>query len=1016
MRLTTITAALALMAALAFSPDAEAQQNMTRDFKPVSDTLSTLLRERTTVTSKLNIEKVLVRDGKLDIYFSPTLSDFPWRETDIKWLKKAILESAPKKYRKYEIGSITCKNGSINNLATPALGNNGKPGSYRFSKPAEAKSSKPKFITRIGGQSFKRGLSGRHISLWQSHGRYFEAATDRWEWQRATLHRTVEDMYTQSYVIPFLIPMLENAGAYVITPRERDTQRCESITDNDPAFSGARESWERTEGAYSEHGEWKDAGIGFADAKRVYTGLDNPFTMGSARSAACVKGTEATAWARWTADIPEDGPYAVYISYKTLPESSENAHYTVHHRGGDTEFTVNQKLGGGTWIYLGTFEFEKGSEGYVSLDNATVKGTYSRNSVVTADGVKIGGGMGKIARGLDSTPLDEWETSGLPCFTEGAIYWMQYAGVPSDLWHPLESDYTNDYGTRGPWTGWMAGGSGANPKAKGLGIPVDLSLAFHTDAGTTPNDSTIGVLSIYTLKADGSDKLPDGTMRMTGRHLAGLVQDQIINDIREDFDPGFSRRFLWDRSYSESRTSSVPAMLLELLSHQNFADMKYGLDPCFRFTVSRAVYKGMLKFLSDMYGQPYTVQPLPVNSFSAVWEEGDEVTLKWKATEDRKEPTALPAGYILYTRIDDGVFDEGKVVKAVQGEDGYFSTTARMEAGHIYSYKIVAFNDGGKSFPSEVLCSGKPVKGGSCDVIIVNNFDRISAPAWFDGAEYAGFDGATDGGVPYGREINYIGDVYQFRRELPWMDDDNSGFGACHSDHAGELVAGNTFDLVFAHAQSIMAAGHAFCSASRDAYVAMDSEHRVLDLLCGKQVTTKIGRGAVENRFQVFPEALQCRIRTAAGKGTDIIISGANIGTDVWDKVYPVDIDKEYSEKTKAFVSEVLGYKWLRGHGTPTGKVKRARNGMNMIQVPEFSIVQKSNPVIYCVENPDGIQPVSGNGATVLRYSGNEVPAAVSFTSENGYKVISYGFPLECVESAEARDFLFRNAFEFFGQ
>lgn len=34
-------------------------------------------------------------------------------------------------------------------------------------------------------------------------------------------------------IIPYLIPMLENAGANVFTPRERDTQKQEVIVDND---------------------------------------------------------------------------------------------------------------------------------------------------------------------------------------------------------------------------------------------------------------------------------------------------------------------------------------------------------------------------------------------------------------------------------------------------------------------------------------------------------------------------------------------------------------------------------------------------------------------------------------------------------------------------------------------------------------------------------------------------------------------------------------------------------------
>ena len=39
-----------------------------------------------------------------------------------------------------------------------------------------------------------------------------------WEWQRPRLFCTTEDLFTQSFVIPYIIPMLENAGAIVYTP------------------------------------------------------------------------------------------------------------------------------------------------------------------------------------------------------------------------------------------------------------------------------------------------------------------------------------------------------------------------------------------------------------------------------------------------------------------------------------------------------------------------------------------------------------------------------------------------------------------------------------------------------------------------------------------------------------------------------------------------------------------------------------------------------------------------------
>ena len=53
-------------------------------------------------------------------------------------------------------------------------------------------------------------------------------------------------------------------------------------------------------------------------------------------------------------------------------------------------------MGGGTWVYLGTFGFDAGKSNAckVTLSNRSAKA----GQIVTADAVKIGGGMGNIAR------------------------------------------------------------------------------------------------------------------------------------------------------------------------------------------------------------------------------------------------------------------------------------------------------------------------------------------------------------------------------------------------------------------------------------------------------------------------------------------------------------------------------------------------------------------------------------------------------------------------------------------
>ena len=81
--------------------------------------------------------------------------------------------------------------------------------------------------------SITAGLGGRHLSVWASHGKYYEAKQDSWQCQRPALFGTNEDLFTTTIVLPYLIPMLEKSGAIVLSPRERDLQPEEIIVDND---------------------------------------------------------------------------------------------------------------------------------------------------------------------------------------------------------------------------------------------------------------------------------------------------------------------------------------------------------------------------------------------------------------------------------------------------------------------------------------------------------------------------------------------------------------------------------------------------------------------------------------------------------------------------------------------------------------------------------------------------------------------------------------------------------------
>ena len=958
---------LALM--LSMLPDAAAGVPKPQQFKEVCDSLTARCNRRFNVRSLVSVDMVYLSSDALVLTFNRSLADYPWHEEDVLWFLSELNTEAADILGGYSIGACRASGCRLEELVTPRLTNNGKAPEY--ASRITPKASRP-FVRRGGARSYTKGLYGRHIVLWQSHGRYYNEKEGIWKWQRATLHTTVEDMYTQSYVLQGVIPMLENAGAYVMTPRERDTQTNEVICDNDFAFERNGEAGIRLRGFYKEQGRWSKAAVpGFADKKKAYEITDNPFRMGTVRAAACSVTPASTA--SWTPDIPERGEYAVYVSYASLPNSCPEAHYAVHHLGGTTDFLVDQRKGGGTWIYLGTFEFAPGKDGFVELENRGAAG-----EVVTADAVRFGGGMGKVARG--------GSVSGMPAFAEGSSYWMPWAGADSTL-RMWETDYTNDYATRGVWTQMMM---------EEKGIPFDCSLAFHTDAGATPNDSIVGTLAIYTYKGDDGYVFPDGSNRITSRTYADFVQTQVVEDLRAGFEPKWSRRMLWDRSYSESRTTEVPALLLELLSHQNFADMKYGMDPSFRFTVSRAVYKGILKYLSVRYGTDYVVQPLPVHAFSAELVGTDAFRLRWQPTADPLEPTASAKGYTLYTRLDDGAFDDGV---PVMDND----VVLPVEPGHLYTWKVVAWNDGGCSFPSELLSAGVPLRVTGDPVLVVNNFDRVAAPAWIDTPGYAGFVSRLDTGMPYVRDICYIGENYEFRRSKPWTSDDGPGFGGSYTDYAGTLVAGNTFDYPSLHGASLMRLGRPFCSMSAEAFCAdttLAGGYGCLDLICGAQVTTKSGSGAYPERFSIFPSGMQTALRAWSRRGKSMLVSGSRIATDVWDTVYDFTPDSLTVAVAREFVQDVLGYRWASSHGTNTGLI----DGMPFYDSP--------NPVRYSVPNQDGILPGHEGASIWLRYGSTGIPAAVKYVAL-GYKAVSVGVPIECLKRPYDRDRLMREALEF---
>lgn len=947
----------------------------------LNGSLTNIYRETMLRPGKITVDSIAVNDRKKNIEFHTnlSLSYLPMRENTISHIYDSVRFHLPREQKKYTV-AVFSDGQEISHLIPNFYRSKQKDKSrmiaHQVKKPLVTPLSAPE-------RNFDKGLQNNHIALWQSHGWYYEKKLERWEWQRARIFQTVEDLYTQSYVLPFLVPMLENAGANVLMPRERDYNTTELIVDNDGCTRversnrpgkdenshyreiNGKESWYTTDSA------------GFANAKEAYLDGENPFRMGTARQSRTItKGMESVV--EWQSHIPQKGKYGVYVSYQTVKNSCDDALYSVYHAAGKTDFKVNQQMGGGTWIFLGYFDFDEGTRHKITLSNKSSRA----GRIVTADAVKIGGGMGNVAR----TGI-----SGYPRYTEGARYWMQWAGVPDSIYNRFKNDYTDDYASRGAWVNWLAGGSPVLPGKEGLNIPLDLAFAFHTDAGTFWGDTIVGTLGIY-MTHFNDEVFENGKSRWASRDLSELIMEEIVNDIRREFEPEWTRRHLWNRSYAEARMPNVPSMLLELLSHQNFADMRYGLDPSFRFTVSRSIYKGMLRFLASQYNRSYVVQPLPVTAFSARFSDDTEAELKWQPVSDPAEPSATPDRYIVYTRLNGKGFDNGVTVNGN-------SYVASIQKDSIYSFKVVAVNDGGLSFPSEILsvCRKTNQKG---EALIVNGFTRISAPFSFTTSEdsIAGFVGHVDNGVPYIADHHFIGHMHEFRRTVPWMDDDAAGFGDSSANYETTAIAGNTFDYPFIHGQSFAEAGYSFVSASADAIENKSlslQPYTIVDWILGKQREWSIARGVKPPRFKTFTKANQEIITDYCHNGGNIIISGAFVGTDLWDNPYASPQDKEWAQNT-------LKYKWRNNWGAVTGHIKAVASPFPDLK-GNWTYYNTLNSESYAVEHPDAIEPADNEACTVFRYSENNLSAGIIYKGKR-YGTAVLGFPIESVKNQEDRN------------
>ena len=132
----------------------------------------------------LKVRALTFENDTVKVDVSENFGDVPFTQAGIEQMRGEIRYALGEEYRNYPV-LITIVGNDIDNY-------------FADYEPAYKRTHKP-FISELdANRHYKQGLDGNIVAMWPSHGWYFEPKLNRWEWQRARLMQTVEDMYTHS--------------------------------------------------------------------------------------------------------------------------------------------------------------------------------------------------------------------------------------------------------------------------------------------------------------------------------------------------------------------------------------------------------------------------------------------------------------------------------------------------------------------------------------------------------------------------------------------------------------------------------------------------------------------------------------------------------------------------------------------------------------------------------------------------------------------------------------------------
>jgi MYXO-CTERM domain-containing protein len=542
-------------------------------------------------------------------------------------------------------------------------------------------------------------LAGKTVYLSAGHG--FVWTNFGWRTQRGNTNGIVEDLLTIEAVDQYLVPYLHAMGAYVVTVREVDLRTERVIVDDGAAT---------LEGTPTEG---PDDAVGWGEvALPIVSDATAPFDAGGART--LVASAAPSGALVYAPQIPVTGHYQVYVSYVQGQDRAPDAHWVVHHSGGTSEFRLDQRRHGHTWVLLGEFHFEQGA----GPDEASVRvldDSSSPGAIISADAVRFGGGLAVHDRGGG--------TNGRPMYEQAARYYTQWNGAPPSVFAPFSPDTTDDVTARSRFAAWEhEAGEDA------------VYLAFHSNA-PDPGRGT----STYSY---GGGPPPGPLSNFSGvpgsRQLQDRVHEEIVGDLRAAWNPDWVDEGRFTAYFGEinpSHNDEMPGILVEVAYHHTPSDAAQLRDPRFRRTVSRAMAQGIARYFAERDGLPLVLPPEPPE---ALWVRNDgagNLEVGWRVPEAAPGSGDPADAWVVQVSRNGHGFDDGTVVA------GTSHTLEGLSPGDVRFVRVLGSNAGGRSLPSHTV-GARVAPSGEASVLVVGGFDRIDGSLLLS-EDLSAFDLAT---------------------------------------------------------------------------------------------------------------------------------------------------------------------------------------------------------------------------------------------------------------------------------